>query len=148
MFEHSIHRAETSMCVRLTPGGTLAENYGELVEHIPAAVREAHDAGRSLTLLVFFSRGLSTPDAEWRAQIAQMSSPGWFDPMVAIVSPNLVWRSVVGAMSLLRRPKFEESIFSDAEAGLRWLEARRGKLPELERALRGWGLVGPAAKAG
>jgi hypothetical protein len=130
------------MCVRLTPGGTLAENYGELVKHIPAAVEEMHRAGKSLTLLVYFSRGVDTPDSEWRAQIAKMSSPEWFNPMVAIVSPNLFWRSVVGAMSVIRRPRFEEDIFSDAESGLRWLEARRGKLPSLERALRDWGLVG------
>jgi len=41
--------------------------------------------------------------------------------MVAIVSPNLVWRSVVSAMTFVRRPAVEERIFSDAEAGLRWL---------------------------
>ena len=148
MFEHTIHRVEVSMCVRLTPGGTLAENYGELVKHIPAAVEEMHKAGKSLTLLVYFARGLSTPDSEWRAQIAKMSSPPWFRPMVAIVSPNLIWRSVVSAMTFIRRPGFDENIFSDAESGLRWLESRRGKLPELERSLRGWGLVGTGHNVG
>jgi len=50
-------------------------------------------------------------------------------------------RSVVGAISFLRRPAFDEEIFSEATEGLSWLESRRGKLPELRRTLTAWGLA-------
>jgi len=78
-----------------------------------------------------------TPNAAQRAEIAEHSAAPGYCPYLAFVSTNALLRGALQSIRWMQAKKhYEEAFFSNTDAGIRWLEEKRGSSLDALRTLR------------
>lgn len=86
---------------------------------------------RAAALLI--NKTFDMPSAELRAKLTEHTVLPGYDPYVAFVAPNKTMMTVLTLFSWFqKKPRYETQFVSSSDAGILWLEERRGeRLPEL-----------------
>jgi hypothetical protein len=85
------------------------------------------------TAALLINRTFEMPSAELRAKLTELTALPGYDPYVAFVAANRTMMTVLTLFSWFqKRPRYEIQFVSSVDAGLAWLEQKRGeKLPAL-----------------
>lgn len=127
----SDHDPQRALAVWIFDSATPAE--WELhFEHLRSLATWSTRTGTRAAVL-FINRSFDMPSTELRAQLTELTARPGYDPYVAFVAPNKTMMTVLTLFSWFqKKPRYETRFVSTVEAGLAWLEEKRGgPLPAL-----------------
>ncbi len=125
------------VCVWYFCGATNTdEDYERYIESIGRADEMAAKIPFPPAAILFVEAENPMPGAKWRKRFAEASMALKSRPFVAFASPAPMVRGVVTAVNWFRPPPFEFEVVASFEAGVAWLETKRGaSLPRLYELL-------------
>lgn len=105
-----------------------ARCYAEHLDVLENAVRsyDRRQGDRRLAVLAVFDGRVSPPDAKTRQRVAEVTSRVDFNPYIAIVTDNPLFRGVLTALSWVRKQRHEHYMTATVEEGVAWLAEKSG----------------------
>jgi hypothetical protein len=121
----SDHDPQRSLAVWVFDSATPAE-WEVHFQHLRELTTWSTRTGQRAAVL-FINKSFDMPSTELRAQLTDLTGRPGYDPYVAFVTPNKTMMTVLTLFSWFqKKPRYETRFVSNVEAGLAWLEEKRG----------------------
>lgn len=132
------HHDEPTSCAIWIFHNPIAADWEAHFDHLRTLATWSGKTGkRAATILI--APTVDRPDAKQRTQLSRLTEAPGYDPYVAFVTPSAALRAVLTMFGWVQKaPRYEMNFFGSSDAGVRWLEDKRGeRLGSLQEALTG-----------